>query len=126
VFMHVAAANYGIPAMVGVTPPAGFEFEKYEASLTKKADIQKALKESFAHMEKGLMDMSDADMDKEAEVFGTKMSQRSAYMLILSHCHEHLGQSIAYARTNGVVPPWTAREQMAEKEKAKGMTEAAH
>jgi hypothetical protein len=21
--------------------------------------------------------------------------------------HEHLGQSIAYARTNGVVPPWS-------------------
>jgi hypothetical protein len=28
-------------------------------------------------------------------------------MTILSHLHEHLGQSIAYARTNGVAPPWS-------------------
>lgn len=119
VFMHVAAANYGIPAMMGVTPPAGFDFEKYEASLTKKEDIQKALKDSFASMKQGLVNMSDADMEKPVEIFGMKLTQRGGYMLILSHCHEHLGQSIAYARTNGVVPPWTARQQAAEKEKDK-------
>jgi hypothetical protein len=41
---------------------------------------------------------------------------RGTYLLLLSHAHEHLGQSIAYARTNNVVPPWTAREQAAAKE----------
>jgi uncharacterized damage-inducible protein DinB len=29
--------------------------------------------------------------------------------LIANHMHEHLGQSIAYARTNGVVPPWSKK-----------------
>ena len=24
-----------------------------------------------------------------------------------THLHEHLGQLIAYARSNGVVPPWS-------------------
>ena len=33
------------------------------------------------------------------------------YMLLLSHVHEHLGQSIAYARMNDIVPPWTAKQQ---------------
>jgi uncharacterized damage-inducible protein DinB len=27
-----------------------------------------------------------------------------------NHMHEHLGQAIAYARVNGVVPPWSAKE----------------
>ena len=115
--MHVAAANYGVPGFAGVTPPEGFKFENYEKSLTKKADIQKALKESFEHMEKGLMSMSDADMDKPVELFGMKTTARGTYLLLLSHAHEHLGQSIAYARSNNVVPPWTAREQAAEAKK---------
>jgi hypothetical protein len=28
-------------------------------------------------------------------------------MRILVHMHEHLGQSIAYARMNGITPPWS-------------------
>jgi hypothetical protein len=27
--------------------------------------------------------------------------------LLVSHLHEHLGQAIAYARMNGVAPPWS-------------------
>ena len=123
VFMHVAAANYGIPSMLGAPAPAGFDFEKYESSLTKKADIQKALKESFASLKTALTNMSDEDADKEVEIFGMKMTHRGAYLMLLSHCHEHLGQSIAYARSNGVTPPWTAKQKMAEmaKDKAKDM-----
>ena len=119
VFMHVAASNYGIPSMIGVAAPAGFDFEKYESSLTKKADIQKALKESFVSLKAGLTNMSDADMEKQAEVFGMKMTQRGVYMMLLSHVHEHLGQAIAYARSNGVTPPWTVAQQAKEKETMK-------
>jgi uncharacterized damage-inducible protein DinB len=116
VFMHVAGGNYAIPAAMGVTPPAGFDATTYEKSLTKKADIQKALKESFAHAENALANASDTDMDKEITLFGMTMTERRAYTLLLSHVHEHLGQSIAYARTNGIVPPWTAKQQAAMKE----------
>ncbi len=28
-------------------------------------------------------------------------------MIVSGHAHEHLGQAIAYARSNGVVPPWS-------------------
>ncbi|HET9326150.1 MAG TPA: DinB family protein [Candidatus Eisenbacteria bacterium] len=125
VFMHVVTANYGIPAAMGVAPPQGFTGMEYEKSLTKKADIQKALKESFAHMENALVAASDADMEKEIELFGMKMTERRAFMLLVAHSHEHLGQSIAYARSNGIVPPWTAKQQAAmkeatEKKKAEG------
>jgi len=118
VFMHVAAANYGVPALIGVAPPEGFKFQTFEHSLTKKADIVKTLKDSFAHMEAALKATSDADMDKPAEFFGMKTTVRGAYLLLLSHVHEHLGQSIAYARSNKVTPPWTAKEQAEAAKKA--------
>jgi uncharacterized damage-inducible protein DinB len=116
VFMHVAAANYGLPGFAGIAPPAGFKFDDFEQSKTAKADIVKTLKDSIAHMEAGLANMSDADMEKPAEFFGMKTTARGAYMLLLSHAHEHLGQAIAYARSNDVVPPWTTAQQ-APKEK---------
>ena len=107
VFMHVAAANFGIPTFWGVAPPAGFKFETYEGSLTKKADIQNALKDSFAHVKKSLESADDATLARQIEFFGMKSTVRGAYLLVLSHAHEHLGQSIAYARSNGIVPPWS-------------------
>ena len=116
VFMHVAAANFGLPSFAGVKPPEGFDFQNYEKSLTKKADIHKALKDSFAHMQAALSAASDADLEREIDLFGTKSTVRGAYLLLLSHCHEHLGQSIAYARSNGVVPPWTEAQEKAIKE----------
>jgi uncharacterized damage-inducible protein DinB len=113
VFMHVASANYGIPSFAGVKPPEGYDFATYEKTKTKKADIVPTLKASFAYMEKALSEMSDADMEKPVELFGMKTTARGTYLLLLSHCHEHLGQSIAYARSNGIVPPWTARQEAA-------------
>lgn len=122
IFMHVAGGNNGIPTFWGVAAPEGFKFATYETSLTTKADIQKALKDSFVHMEQGFMALSDADLDKPAEFFGIKSTVRGGYLLLLSHVHEHLGQSIAYARVNGIVPPWTAKAEAeaAAKEKSKG------
>lgn len=116
VFLHVAAANYGIPAFWGVKAPKGFAFQDYEQSMTDKADIETALKASFAHMTKAFMAMSPEQLSKEVELFGKKTTILGGYMILVGHVHEHLGQSIAYARTNGIVPPWTAREQAAAKE----------
>jgi uncharacterized damage-inducible protein DinB len=119
VFLHVSAANYGVPSFIGIAPPAGFKFETYEQSMTKKSDIVKSLKDSFAHMEGALTSMSDADLNQPVEFFGMKTTKRGAFLLLLSHAHEHLGQSIAYARSNKVTPPWTAKQQAAEAKEAK-------
>ena len=53
------------------------------------------------------------DLDKTVEFFGQKMSERALLLVTLGHVHEHLGQLIAYARANGVVPPWSAAESAA-------------
>lgn len=117
VFLHVAAANYQIPSMWGVQPPEGFRSEGYEQSLTDKAEIRKALAASFEHVRAALTAMPEADFDKPAKIFGNDVTVRWGWLLVLSHAHEHLGQSIAYARTNGIVPPWTARREAAAKQK---------
>ena len=114
VFMHVSAANYGIPSFIGVPAPKGFDFGTYEYTLTKKSDVMKSLKDSFAHMEGALKAMSDEDMNAPAEFFGMKTTKRGAFVLLLSHVHEHLGQEIAYARSINVTPPWTLKQQAAE------------
>jgi uncharacterized damage-inducible protein DinB len=120
VLMHVVSGNYGIPAAFGVKAPADFS-PGYEKSMTKKADVVKALKDSFAHMEKGFAGLPDGDLDKPLDLFGgaIKTTVRGAYILLLGHAHEHLGQSIAYARMNGVTPPWTAKRQQQAKPAAK-------
>ena len=43
--------------------------------------------------------------------FGRESTVRGLYLTVALHEHEHLGQSIAYARMNGIVPPWTAERQ---------------
>ena len=119
VFMHVATANFGIPIFIGVKPPEGFDFRTYEASATDKAEVMKRMKSSFAHVRTAVLGIKDADMDNPVDLFGNKTTVRGTAMLFVTHNHEHLGQSIAYARSVGVTPPWTAREQAAMKEAGK-------
>ena len=51
--------------------------------------------------------LSDADLDKKVKFFGNEMTVRQGLLVVLNHEHEHLGQSIAYARMNKIVPPWS-------------------
>jgi uncharacterized damage-inducible protein DinB len=110
VLVHVASANYYLPSMIGVKPPEGFS-EDMEKTITEKSKAIKVLTESFAHFRQALNNMSEADLDKPAEFFGQKSDVRGMLLILLGHTHEHLGQLIAYARTNGVVPPWTAARE---------------
>ena len=59
---------------------------------------------------------SDADLDKPVKMFGRDTTVRGVMLAAVSHEFEHLGQSIAYARMNGIVPPWTAEQQKRMKE----------
>jgi uncharacterized damage-inducible protein DinB len=107
VLLHVAAANQGLPNFAGVKPPAGFTGQGYEQSTTDKARIIADLKKSFEHMRMTASTMKDADADKAMKVFGMDMTGRSFSFFMARHLGEHLGQLIAYARVNGIVPPWS-------------------
>jgi uncharacterized damage-inducible protein DinB len=70
------------------------------------------LRQSFDHVRTVVLKTADADLDKKVKVFGgSEMSERALIMVMGNHMHEHLGQSIAYARSNGVTPPWSEAAQ---------------
>ena len=77
------------------------------APITDPGKMQDALKASYANLQKAITGLSDNDLQTHVKLFGRDMTKQGALMLILEDQHEHLGQSIAYARTNGVVPPWS-------------------
>jgi uncharacterized damage-inducible protein DinB len=77
------------------------------APITDPEKMQEALKASYLNLQKAIAALSDNDLQAPVKLFGRDMTKQSALMLILEDQHEHLGQSIAYARSNGVVPPWS-------------------
>lgn len=110
VFMHVVGANYFLPTFWGVKPGEGIDPRGFEKDGGDKAKVVSALKASFDHVRKAIQDVPEADFGKTFDMFGRKSSTREAMMLTMNHAHEHLGQAIAYARMNGVAPPWSAGE----------------
>jgi uncharacterized damage-inducible protein DinB len=114
VFVHVAGGNYLFLGFAGVKVPDGSS--PSEKAVTDKAAVIEAMKKSFAALRAGVASISDADLDKPVTVFGHDTTVRGVLLIAATHEHEHLGQSIAYARMNGIVPPWTAaRQARAEK-----------
>jgi uncharacterized damage-inducible protein DinB len=118
VFMHVSGTNYFIPTFIGVKAPEG-NSPDMEKTVTEKTKVLEAMKKSFEYMRQVALKVSDADLDKPAEWFGDKTTVRGVLLNAGLHMHEHLGQSIAYARMNGVVPPWTAAQNAKEQQKKK-------
>jgi len=77
------------------------------APITDPEKMQEALKASYVNLQKAITGLSDKDLQTTVKLFGRDWTKRDALMHVLEDQHEHLGQSIAYARTNGVVPPWS-------------------
>jgi uncharacterized damage-inducible protein DinB len=107
-FLHVSAANYNIPHMMGTPLPAGFDPKTFEKSTTDKAQIVAALNKSFTSAIAMVQGMTNADFAKLEPKLGPQANQGDVVYILVTHAHEHLGQAIANARANGVVPPWTA------------------
>jgi uncharacterized damage-inducible protein DinB len=105
VFMHIAGGNYFLATFVGAQPPA--DLPKDLERITDKAAVLSEMKKSFDHLRRVIGAESDADLEKSVNLFGKPATHRYVFTTILNHLHEHLGQSIAYARMNGVVPPWS-------------------
>jgi uncharacterized damage-inducible protein DinB len=119
VFLHVAAANYNLPKVFGVQPPAGFKVQGFDKSTTDKVKVIDALKGGFAHMREAVMNMPDGEVEKQVDWFGAKSTYRGVMLFIIRHNAEHLGQAIAYARMNRIVPPWTEEQATEKKQQEK-------
>jgi len=115
VYAHISMANYGVAKALGAACPAGLDPKAIQATSNDKPKVLQGLKESFAHLRGAVLALSDADADKPQKMFNRQTTLRGALMMVDRHWGEHLGQSIAYARINGVVPPWTEELQQQQK-----------
>jgi uncharacterized damage-inducible protein DinB len=107
VYMHVVAGNSSIPSFLGAKRMDGITRDS-EKQVTDKAKIVELLQKSIANAKAAGQTVTEADLDKKVKTFGGReMTERQVLMLIVTHMHEHLGQSIAYARMNGITPPWS-------------------
>lgn len=107
VFMHVASANYFIAGMLGAAPPTGVDVRGLEKNVTKQADLVEQMKKSFEYARNAVNGVSEEDLGATINMFGQESTKRNAMLTLVEHASEHLGQSIAYARMNGIVPPWS-------------------
>ena len=108
VYAHVARYNYYYPATsLGVAAPGGEDAETVEQTVTAKPDVVDFLRRSREHVRQAVAGMSDEQLAASTRLYGRDVPQWSVLLQLLAHMNEHLGQSIAYARMNGVVPPWS-------------------
>lgn len=115
VYMLIAAEAYYIPSLWGAEPPAGVPpvdrlFQELSA-ITERDRVRGHLERSLAYARASLEGLSPEGLERPVQFFGRERPLREALYIMLADMHEHLGQSIAYARSNEVVPPWSARQE---------------
>ncbi len=120
VLLHVAAERYQILKMMGATPPESFHEKDFEKSTTDQAKIVDELNRSWDFAQKTINGMPNADFAKLLPKLGPQANAGDVVYILVADAHEHLGQAVAYARMNGIVPPWTvdALKRAAEKKAA--------
>jgi len=103
VFNLIVRENGLLAGVLSGTPNTGAA----PAPITDPEKMQEALKASYLNLQKAIAALSDDDLRTTVKLFGRDWTKQDALMHVLEDQHEHLGQSIAYARSNGVVPPWS-------------------
>ena len=107
VYAHVAHYNYRYPSQnMKVAAPRGVALDTLER-MTDKAQIVALLRSSAEYVRQGIGQMPEARLAESTQLYGRTVPQWSVLLQLVAHMNEHLGQSIAYARMNGVVPPWS-------------------
>lgn len=116
VFTHVGGANLYIPTAFGVAPPEGMEVASFDEAfvrmqemegITDPAEVMETLEAGLEHARTAISSVPEDELEERLQIFGQDMSKREGLILLVTHMHEHLGQAVAYARMNGVVPPWS-------------------
>lgn len=106
---HIAAIAYGVSAFaLGEKNPSEMGADENGPSTIKGKDaVVQYLKDAFAYAHKAAGNLTTANaMDSLPSPFGSgKMTRVSMVSLIVFHTFDHYGQSVVYARMNGIVPP---------------------
>ena len=109
--LHIASANYFFSTMLGAELPEGIDPSKFEETLQSKEEIIETLKKSYQFIAETGKGIADENLfDEVSFPTGDKFNKRTMLMIAQSHVSEHMGQLIAYARMNGISPPWSEAE----------------
>jgi uncharacterized damage-inducible protein DinB len=106
VFMHIAIANFALLSFTGPKLPADLKPD-LEKTVTKKADVIDWLKRSLEAVKTARAQLKPGDLQRKVKIEGKTVTVDGMYLRILIHDNEHMGQLVAYARMNGIVPPWS-------------------
>jgi uncharacterized damage-inducible protein DinB len=105
---HIVSANYFFGSKLGGKIPADVKMETIEKDLKTKDAIVKELNRSYEVLIDAIKNTKDGALPTKVEFpFPGEFTGMSAILISLGHSNEHLGQLIAYARMNGVTPPWS-------------------
>ena len=107
-FGHVAAAQYGVCAVVkGVpNPMANRKLEDFSA----KADFVKILTGSFAFCDEAFATTTDENAMQFVKQGPNEIPRAAALFGLLAHNSEMYGIGTVYLRLKGIVPPSTERQ----------------
>ncbi len=107
VYTHIARYNfYYLEESLAIPAPEDVDVDNIE-SITGKEEVLAILKRSIEHVEEHIGAMPESRLLEETELYGNTVNGQAVLMQLITHKSEHVGQSIAYARMNGIVPPWS-------------------
>lgn len=107
VYTHIARYNYlYLQNQLDIAAPEGVNIDEVE-SITGKEAVVDILERSIQHVNHSIEQMPDAKFSQPTELYGNTVNGQAVLMQLITHKSEHVGQSIAYARMNEVVPPWS-------------------
>ena len=97
--------QWGAPSPGGVNEDRGAERTRLQA--LSRVALTEELGRAFDNVIAVVEGMDDATRMREIRFFGQAVRIEGAINMAAADMHEHLGQLIAYARTNQIVPPWS-------------------
>ncbi len=107
VLMHIAIANFALLSVTSPKMPADITSDDMEKTVTSKAEVIQILKRSLEAVKTAHAQLKPGDLERKVKIEGRTASVDGMYLRIIIHDNEHMGQLIAYARMNGIVPPWS-------------------
>jgi uncharacterized damage-inducible protein DinB len=107
VLMHIAVSNFWLVSVTGPKMPAEIRSNDFEKAVTAKPEVIRWLKRSLDAVKNARAQLQPGDLQRKVKVAGKEATVDGIYLRIIVHANEHMGQLIAYARMNGVVPPWS-------------------
>ena len=106
VIMHVAIANFFLLSVTGPPMPKDLTSNTLEKSVTRKSDVISWLRRSMEAVKMARASLKAGELARQVKIEGRDATVDGMYLRIIVHANEHMGQLIAYARVNGIAPPW--------------------